>query len=184
MHIEWSLQIQLSWWNPREIDRLANPLKGWILTLYSHSVLASWDLLTLYWQVNRCYICTLYRWLSVKTAVSPLLAHWRYCSLSLSHRYHPFVGDIAQVAKMLVPLWFCADNRGQGICSHDINPVEWSLVQGCTITKNRWGQDGRHFADNILQCLLINIFSFLYLLHFHWFFFLGIYLTISLHCCG
>ena len=27
-----------------------------------------------------------FRWLGCKTAVSPLLLHWRYCSLALSHR--------------------------------------------------------------------------------------------------
>ena len=36
----------------------------------------------------------IYRWLSANTAVTPLLTHWSYCSLVLSHRYRAIVpGD-------------------------------------------------------------------------------------------
>ena len=40
-----------------------------------------------------------------KTAVTPLLMHWSYCSLALSHRYHQYSSVI------MVCVTFCTDQR-------------------------------------------------------------------------
>ena len=36
-----------------------------------------------------------------KTAVSPLLTHWRYCSLALSHRHHSLISILQSLSSSL-----------------------------------------------------------------------------------
>ena len=54
----------------------------------------------------------IYRWLIARNAVTPLLAHWCYCSLALSHRYVTIFTKLASRASSVwhsgvVVYWLC-----------------------------------------------------------------------------
>ena len=63
---------------------------------------APWDWCQIY-----AILCNILWWFRCKTAVSPLLTHWRYCSLSLTHQYNIAYSKVITKGRWTIDHTFC-----------------------------------------------------------------------------